>query len=234
MNIMLTLLAVSFLFASCKNELSENKIEVTGQATMKIVPDMVELTLRASNVRPAMKNAVAETQLAVAQILTVCHKYISDSSDIKVSNISTDKSYEYRNNRNVFAGYQADQVLEVTLKNISAIEKFTEELLATKISKIDNVMYNHSKADSILREVNLMALEDARKSAEKMCSKMNVQLGKIIYLSNYRVNMPSGGLQHNNEYEMNLYSKSFGGRGFKMTTEILQFQDMAFAAFALD
>ncbi len=89
---MLTLLAVWFLFASCKNELSENKIEVTGQATMKIVPDMVELTLRASNVRPAMKNAVAETQLAVARILAVCHKYISDSSDIKVSNISAEVS----------------------------------------------------------------------------------------------------------------------------------------------
>ena len=36
-----------------------------------------------------------------------------------------------------------------------------------------------------------------------------------------------------NDYQLNLYSKSFGGRGFKMTTEILEFNNVAFAAFVI-
>jgi hypothetical protein len=43
----------------------------------------------------------------------------------------------------------------------------------------------------------------------------------------------SGMRSSENEYDLNLYSKSFGGRGFKMTAEILEFQDIAFAGFEI-
>jgi uncharacterized protein len=121
-----------------------------------------------------------------------------DSADIKVSSISTNKAYDYRNGSEQFIGYDALQVLDVTLKDIRKIEQFTEELLATKISKIDNIRYNHTKADSIMREVNLIALEDARKTAEKMCGKMNASLGDIVYLSNFenRPNSANRGMRY--------------------------------------
>ena len=197
---------------------------------------MVELSLRAQNLRPAMKDAVMQTQAAVNEIIAVCQKYVSDPADIKVSTISTNKAYDYRGGREVFTGFEAAQVLDVSLKNISAIEKFTEELLATRISRIENIRYNHTKADSIMREVNLMALNDARKTADKMCSKMNVRLGKLSYLSNFEPsqNKKSGMRYSGADYEMNLYNKSFGGRGFKMTAEILEFEDAAYASFEIE
>jgi uncharacterized protein YggE len=222
-----------FLFA-CRPTQSD-KIQVTGKATMKVVPDMVELSLKAYYVRSAMKEAVIETQSTINQILAVCHRYIAREEDIKVSNVATNKDYEYNGGRQVFRGYNAEQVLEVRLRDISQIEKFTEELLATKISSIENIRYNHSKADSIQRAVNLMALADAKKTAEKMCEQMNVGLGKPIYLSNYP---PDGSqtasmLPSENDYDLNLYSKVVGGRGFKMTSEILEFRDVAFAGFEI-
>lgn len=227
---------LALFLSACNNSQSEeNKIEVTGQATMKVVPDMVELSLRACNVKPVMRDAVAETQATVNQILAVCRKYMREETDIKVSNVSTDKSYTYQNGKQVFNGYEALQVLDVTLKDISKIEQFTEELLATRISKIDNIRYNHTKADSIMREVNLMALEDARQTAEKMCAKMDVSMGKVIYLSNYQAGTSNDqGVRYaNSDYDVNMYNKGFGGRGFKMTAEILQFQNMAFAEFEI-
>lgn len=228
-------LAAFCFFGACRPSTTPN-IQVTGQATMRVVPDMVELSLKATNTRPALKDAVIETQAAINQILAVCHKYIRDDEDIKVSNVATNKDYEYTGNREIFKGYSAQQILEVRLRDIRRIEPFTEELLATKISSIENVRYNHSKADSIQRVVNLMALADARKTAEKMCGQMNVQMGKVIYLSNFN---PGGGQrgmvqQVGGDYDLNLYSKSFGGRGFKITSEILDFQDIAFAGFEID
>lgn len=225
------------LYFSCISPNEPQTINVTGQGKIKVVPDMVELSLRAYAVKPAMRDAVAKTQSAVQEIIGVCRKYVVNASDIKVSSISTNKAYEYRGGKDQFIGYDALQVLDVTLKDISRIEKFTEELLATKISKIENIRYNHTKADSILREVNLMALEDARKTAEKMCVKMNASLGRILYLSNFENNPRSTGrsMRYGGpDYEMNLYNKSFGGRGFKMTTEILEFEDAAYACFALE
>ncbi len=231
----LPFIACLCILTAC-NPSSPDRIQVTGQASMKVVPDMVELSLKAFNVRPAMKDAVKETANLP---LTRSWKYVTNISmmmkDIKVSNVSTNKDYDYSGNRQVFKGYSAQQILEVRLKDIRQIEQFTEALLATKISSIENIRYNHSKADSIQRAVNLMALADAKKTAEQMCGKMNVGLGRIVYLSNYSPvgeqmsTIQSGG----NDYELNLYSKSFGGRGFKMTSEILDFHDVAFAGFEI-
>lgn len=210
------------------------QVQVTGQASMKVVPDMVELSLKAYAVQPAMKDAVKETQAEIDQILAVCHRYISDPEDIKVSNIATDKDYEEVGHRDVFKGYSAQQVLEVRLRNIRQIQAFAEDLMATKINSIEYICYGHSKADSIQRVVNLMALADARKTAEKMCEKMNTGLGKITYLSNYAPGgQPAASIQSGGDYSLNLYSKAFGGRGFTMTTEILEFRDIAYAGFEI-
>jgi hypothetical protein len=62
-----------------------------------------------------------------------------------------------------------------------------------------------------------------------------VKLGKLAYLSNFEPsrNTKSGMRYSGNDYEMNLYNKSFGGRSFKMTAEILQFEDAAYASFLI-
>lgn len=227
-----TLIILLVLLGSCKT--NNNTIEVTGQASMKIVPDMVELSLKAYNLKPAMKDAVNQTQLNVTEMLAVCRKYIRNENDIKVSYIATDKAFDYRFNEPRFIGYSAQQVLQVTLRNIDSLEKFTEELLATKVHSIDNIQYNHSKSDSIQRAVNLLALSDAKKTAENMCTQMNVKMGEIIYLSNYAAGSGNTPMhQASPEYNINLYNKGFGGRSFKMTTEILEFGNVAFAAFAI-
>jgi uncharacterized protein YggE len=230
----LSYLFLATIIVACNNA-QEKKINVVGQAKMKIVPDMVELSLRSDNIRPAMKDAVVETQAAINEMIAVCKKYVRDSSDIKVSNISTNKSYDYSGDRERFRGYQAVQVLAISLRDVSQLQKFTEELLATKISRIDEARYNHTKADSIMREVNLMALEDARKTAEKMCGKMNVGLGEVTYLSNFEntpLNAGTGMNYSGGDYNLNLYNKGFGGNGFKITPEILEFSDLAYASFS--
>jgi uncharacterized protein len=224
-------IALCYAFSACNSTV--NKIEVTGHASMKVVPDMVELSLKTYNVRPAMKDAVKETQLVINDILTVCHKYIPDEQDIKVSSVATDKAYDYTGNREVFKGYSALQILQVTLKDISKLEKFTEELLSTKITTIGGVRYNHTKADSLQRVVNLMALSDAKITAEKMCDKMNVRLGNILFMSNFQPSDQQRADDGRMSYDVNVYSKSFGGRGFMMTTEILQFDNVAFAGFQI-
>jgi hypothetical protein len=79
--------------------------------------------------------------------------------------------------RRVFNGFSAEQVVEVRLKDIRKMQPFAEELLATKITNIQNVRCNHTKADSIQRVVNLLALTDAKKTAEKMCEQMRWAAG---------------------------------------------------------
>jgi len=62
MKSILCILTLAILF-SCTQNNEPKTINVTGQAKMKIVPDMVELSLRAYSVKPAMKDAVTESSI---------------------------------------------------------------------------------------------------------------------------------------------------------------------------
>jgi uncharacterized protein len=96
------------------------------------------------------------------------------------------------------------------------------------------VRYNHSQADSIQRSLNLAALSDAKATADKMCGTMDVKRGRTIFLSNYQGATPGDQMiSRGGNYELNVFNKGFGGSGFMITTEILQFQSVAFAAFEI-
>jgi uncharacterized protein YggE len=166
----------------------------------------------------------------------VSKKYVVEATDIKTSSISANKDYDYERDRSVFKGYQASQAVDITLKDISRFEKFTEEILATRISRIENLTFSNSKADSIMREVDLLAIDDARTSAGKICERTGVKLGKILDISNY--GPPDEDEQEWSSFRrrasIGLYGKGIGGRGFQVSPEILVYSKTAFITYEIE
>lgn len=131
----------------------------------------------------------------------------------------------------------ASQTVDITLKDISRFEKFTEEILATRISQIENLAFSHSKEDSILREVDLLAIDDAHNSAQKICQRTQVKLGKILNISNYGGEEDDGESGRSRGYRrgrIGLYGKGIGGRGFQLSPEILVYSKAAFITYEIE
>jgi uncharacterized protein len=211
-------------------------ISVIGIGKTKVLPDQVEVTIKAEFTRPAMKQAVTETQATMDEVLKVAQRYVKESFDIKTSSISSNKDYEYSQGKRSFKGYQASQAVDITLRDISRFEKFTEEMLATRISQIENLSFSHSKKDSILREVDLLAIDDAHHSALKICDRTQVKLGKILKISNYGPQAEDG----DNFYSetpnegLNVYAKAMRVSGFQISPEILEFSKSAFITYEIE
>jgi uncharacterized protein YggE len=218
-----------------KEESVARSINVVGIGKAKALPDQVEITIKAQFTKPAMKDAVRETQVTIDEVLKVARKYVKESFDIKTSSISANKDYDYERNRQVFKGYQATQAVDITLKNIAEFENFTEEMLATRISQIENLTFSHSKADSILREVDLLAIDDAHNSAQKICERTKVKLGKILRISNYGpTDDDDNGTRGVRHGRIGLYGKGIGGRGFQISPEILVFSKSAYLTYEIE
>jgi len=217
-------LFIAILLFSCDStEKQETKsIKVSGEGKIRVKPDKVILTLNVSFTRPRMADAVRMTQTTIDSVVSILEKYASTENDIKTSSISANKAYEYRGNREVFIGYQASQSIDFDLNDIQQFTTLTGRLLETEISSISNIQFGHSKADSLFREADLLAYDDAYKSAQKLCARADVTLGTLLYISN---------TEHaNNQYEgnyygsaINTYNKAYGGRGFKISPEVLEF-----------
>lgn len=217
----MALASIVFL-SSCSKPDETKKIRVSGEGKIRVMPDLVILTINVSFTEPRMADAVRKTQETVDSVQLILEQFGKKEFDIKTSSIAANKQYEYIGNANRFTGFQAQQTIDFVLNDISKFTDLTGRLLQTKINSIAQLQFNHSKADSLLREADLLAYDDALKSANKLTSRANVNLGKLLFLSNDNSSSDAAGYSSGNSIDT--YNKGYGGRGFKISPEVIEFR----------
>ena len=88
-------------------------------------------------------------------------------------------------------------------------------------------------SDSIMRSIDLEALADAKVTAENMCRKMDLQLGRIMTITNYESDDNQERRQSSIRYRANLFTKGFGGSGFRINPEILEYANSVYVTFEI-
>jgi uncharacterized protein YggE len=217
-----TLFLGIFFLASCSSVDKPKKIRVSGEGIIRVMPNQVILTINVSFTKPRMVDAVRQTQETVDSVQLILEQFGKKNFDIKTSSISANKDYEYVGNSNKFIGYQAQQTIDFVLNDISKFTEVTGKLLETKINSISQIQFNHSKADSLFREADLLAYDDALKSANKLTTRASVKLGKLLFISNDNSNSDEG--SYSTGERINTYNKGYGGRGFKISPEVIEFK----------
>ncbi len=222
MKFIVFLITVAIL--SCDNNSKQDlkSIKVLGEGKIRVKPDNVILNLNVSFTKPRMADAVSLAQATIDSVVQILQQYSTTENDIKTSSISANKAYEWNGRTNVFTGFSASQSIDFVLNDISQFTALTGRLLETKINSISNIQFGHSKADSLLREADLLAYDDAFKSANKLCKRANVQLGNLLYVSNIESGY-SGYNGYSSGESINTYNKAYGGRGFRISPEVLEF-----------
>ena len=210
------------------------QVRSVGYGSITVYPDYAELTVDASFTRPRLKDAVAEVQKVVDQVLVVSKRYAPGSNDVRVSSTSSNKEFDYVKGKEVFTGFNSSQSVTVRINDLKRLSPYLEELLATRISRIKDLGYGHSRADSLRREADVLALADAAKTADKMCTALNVRRGAVLEASDSSNPESSRSGWGQPVADMELYGKGFGGRGFKMNPELLRFNSTCYLTSALE
>ena len=180
------LLLIPLLFAgchrSCPKEFRNPGGEVTslGYGTIQVAPDMARIFVEVQFTRATMKEAMEETQKTMNDLLGICRNAAVDSNDIKTTQVSAEKSFEWEWNKNVFKGYAATQFVVITLRDLTKISPLMESLLNTHASNIGGVTFDHSKADSLQSEANALAMLDAKRNVSKMCRAVSLTCEEMV------------------------------------------------------
>jgi uncharacterized protein YggE len=210
------------------------QVRSVGYGHVTVYPDYAELTVDAAFTRPRLKDAVGEVQRVVDQVLTLSKRYAPGRDDVRVSSTSSNKEFGYVKGKEVFTGFNSTQSVTVRINDLRRLSPYLEELLATPISRIKDLSYGHSQADSLRREADVLALADAVKTADKMCAALHVKRGQVLEVSDNSSPESSNTNGYRPAADMELYSKSFGGRGFKMSPELLRFDSQCSLSSALE
>jgi len=219
---------ICFLFSSVifsQNTINDdNTISVVGVGTKSTFPNAAHITIAVRFVKPALRDAMNETQKTSKDVLTIIKKYVSDTTDIKVSLIYTDKEFKYDNGqkKEVFVGFESNQKIIFTLKDIKRMQDFTEEILKTKIYEIEKVAYFHTEAATFMKQAQELAVTDAIETTERLARAAKLKVGKITYLKS--TNSPVNAINMSvNSGNLQTYNKSMGGEGVSASGQLLNY-----------
>ncbi|TGE07603.1 SIMPL domain-containing protein [Hymenobacter fodinae] len=211
------------------------QVTVVGYGKVSAYPDQAEITVEVSFTKPKLKEAAAEVQTVIAQVNGVIKPFVKTEQDLRTSTVSTNKAYDYRNNKEIFTGFQATQSLTIRLADLKRLEPFMEALLGTRISSIRHLSYSHTQADSLHREATLIAMRNSLKAADKLCAGLGQKRGAVLQVEEKVGEEASNGSWGTSQpVDMELYGKVIGGRSFRLTPELIEYAGAVQTVVALE
>jgi uncharacterized protein len=149
---------------------ADNRITVTGSGEIAVEPDMAVITVEAVNRAGSPRGALAGTRKDMNNILAAARKSVRDSvRDLRTTNVAVNPEYEWAEGKRRFRGYSASQALEVTIRDLALLEAVLEDLARAPVTTMGNLEFRHSKADSLRRAAEILALREAAVAARNLC-----------------------------------------------------------------
>lgn len=171
--------------AQTLNAADAPKIAVDGVGTVSAFPNAANITLGLQFTKPTLKEAIAENEKATRQVLAVVRKYVTDTTGIKVSLISTDKQMRWsaQQKKEVFTGFESAQKIIFTLNDLNRLQDFTEEVMKTRIYEIERVSYFNTQGADFIKQAQEIAVADAMETTKRLAKASGVRMGKIVKIS---------------------------------------------------
>jgi uncharacterized protein len=105
-------------------------------------------------------------------------------ADIQTQNYSLYAQYDYIDSVSRVGGYNANQQVVVTVRNIAEQKEAVSKIIAaaTKagINQVNSISFDYSKIDELKQQARLEAITDARTKAQAIAKAAGVKLGKVV------------------------------------------------------
>jgi len=164
-----------------------NKISVTGSAGKEVMPDKAVLTLSVMTEGKEAKGVQDQNSKKMNEVMMALKDAGLDTKDIETTQYTLYPWDEWdpTTQKNVNKGYKAENIIQVTLNDISRAGEIVDVAVKSGVNSVNNVAFMLSEAkekevkDSLVKE----ASTQARAKAENLAKGLGVSVGKVLFVT---------------------------------------------------
>ena len=170
-------------------------IVTTGAGLVKLKPDIAILSVGATVQGSTAADAQAQVADRIARMLAAAKGLGVADGDIQTSSYQIHPQYAYddRGGTPRITGYQAMQMLTITLNTVADAGKALDALVQSDGATNASITFALKDPKNAEAEARRLAVEDARSKAQAMASAAGVSLGKAIAINDQSVGTPFKG-----------------------------------------
>ncbi|MBI2501686.1 MAG: SIMPL domain-containing protein [Candidatus Latescibacteria bacterium] len=159
----------------------EDRIYVTGSATVKANPDIAQAQLGVQSFADSVDQAVADNNARSGAIQAALTAQGIGAKDLQTSGFNVYPQMDYEKNpTGVIVGYWATNVLSVKIRKLAEVGDILQAGIDAGANNVSGLYFALEDPDSLLQEARVQAVADARKRAEGLVGAAGGKLGKVL------------------------------------------------------
>ena len=160
------------------------RIQVLGHGSVERTPDLAVVLVGITNKAAAPTAALDENSAIAARITAFAKNFGVDARDLKTAAVNLSpvtKSVREPNGayRQEPDGYQANNTVQVRLRDISRLGAFMRDVLNQGANQIAGVHLGLADPDKAVDDALAAAVEDATRKANRLAEAAKVKLGRL-------------------------------------------------------
>jgi len=164
-------------------------IAVHGSATKKVAPDEFPLVVTLEETSKDTAAAQARIESLLREVLDAAATEKLADADIKVGNLSIEPSTEYDegSRKRVFIGNTYQRIVELKFHRLESLRRALSKLPSGELVKVSTKEFQFSRSDEEKEALLVIAINNAKSTAEQMASGVGMRLAGVQSISNERI-----------------------------------------------
>jgi len=167
-----------------------SEIVVTGLGTASIMPDKATVHFSIDTFKKTAEEAAEENARNYELLISAMGEIGYERNKIYTTSYRVDQRFD-RKKRKKIIGYSANHYLYVSTKEIGRINEIVDVVLRSGVTRIREVKYASTRADSVRRVALSAAVRNARADAEAMALAAEGELDSLIELTTHYPDNPT-------------------------------------------
>ena len=177
---------VAALAAGCQPEMrpvsvttspEPRSVTVTGDADVKVEPDIVEVTVGGESIDPTVAGVKAKNESAVAEMLSAVTKAGVAGKDAQTEFVYLEPRYRNWDTREVI-GYLARRTVKLTVRDVHKFEPVLSAVLESGGNVVMGVQFRTSELRKYRDQARALAIQAAREKAEALAKELGQELDR--------------------------------------------------------
>lgn len=159
-------------------------ISITGDATVKVVPDEVVITLGVETRNVSLDAAKEENDKRVRRVIALAQSHGIEAKHIQTDFINIYPEYEYRNSAvDRIVGYRVGKTIVITLRDIDEFDSLFTDVLELGANYVHGVEFRTTELRKYRDQARALAINAAREKATALAAELGRSIGDPTYIS---------------------------------------------------
>ena len=188
-------LVLALALSACGTAAAQPRtLNVSGNGTVSLTPDIAYITIGVHTEDPAIATAVKNNNTQAQAVVDALKKAGIAGKDIQTSNFSVysnnGQSFDKTTGQPINGGYYAvDNTVNVTLRDLSHLGSVLNTAVGAGANNINSISFDVADKTTAMEEARQKAMANAGSLATELAKTAGVQLGEIQAIS-YSDNSP--------------------------------------------